>query len=78
MPREVTYTVGAIFEIGVYDYDKAFVVMPMQDAQELLLMGDQVGMVEIQTSNPDKVQEILAPLQQAGPGQGRRSSTGGR
>jgi lipoprotein-releasing system permease protein len=62
VPREVTYTVGAIFEIGVYDYDKAFVIMPMKDAQQLLLMGDQVGMIEIQTSNPDKVQEILAPL----------------
>ncbi|HYX45252.1 MAG TPA: lipoprotein-releasing ABC transporter permease subunit [Sphingomicrobium sp.] len=62
VPREVTYTVGAIFEIGVYDYDKSFVIMPMQDAQQLLLMGDQVGMIEIQTSNPDKVQEILAPL----------------
>ena len=42
--------------------------MPMQDAQQLLLMGDQVGMIEIQTSNPDKVQQIVAPLQQAGPG----------
>jgi len=63
VPREVTYTVGAIFEIGVYDYDKAFVIMPMQDAQQLLLMGDQVQMVEIQTSNPDKVQQIVAPLQ---------------
>src|SRR6476659_4867454 len=33
VPREVTYTVGAIFEVGIYDYDKAFVIMPMQDAQ---------------------------------------------
>jgi lipoprotein-releasing system permease protein len=63
VPREVTYTVGAVFEIGVYDYDKAFVLLPMQDAQQLLLMGDQVGLVEIQTSNPDRVQEIVAPLQ---------------
>jgi len=70
VPREVTYTVGAIFEIGVYDYDKAYVIMPMQDAQELLLMGDQVGMIEIQTSNPDKVQEILAPLQKVVQGKG--------
>ena len=77
VPREVTYTVGAVFEIGVYDYDKAFVIMPMQDAQQLLLMGDQVGMIEIQTSNPDKVQQILAPLRKLV--QGRRSSpTGGR
>lgn len=62
VPREVTYTVGAIVEIGVYDYDKALVIMPMQDAQDLLLLGDQVQMVEIQTTNPDKVQEIIAPL----------------
>jgi len=62
VPREVTYTVGAVFEIGVYDYDKAYVLLPMQDAQELLLMGDQVGMIELQTKDPDKVQQIIAPL----------------
>jgi lipoprotein-releasing system permease protein len=70
VPREVTYTVGAIFEIGVYDYDKAFVILPMQDAQQLLLMGDQVGMIEIQTSDPDRVQEILAPLRKMIQGKG--------
>ncbi len=62
VPRIVTYTVGAVFEVGIYDYDKAFVIMPMQDAQALLMMGDQVGNVEIQTTNPDRVQQILAPL----------------
>jgi lipoprotein-releasing system permease protein len=70
VPREVTYTVGAIIEIGVYDYDKALVVLPMQDAQELLLMGDQVGMVEIQTTDPDRVQEIVAPLRKSIQGKG--------
>ncbi|MCP6105373.1 hypothetical protein NL392_33045, partial [Klebsiella pneumoniae] len=45
MPRIVSYRVGAIFEIGVYDFDKAYVVMPMEDAQTLLLLGDAVGMV---------------------------------
>jgi lipoprotein-releasing system permease protein len=68
--REVTYTVGAVFEIGVYDYDKAFVLLPMKDAQELLLMGDQVGMVEIQTTDPDKVQEIVAPIRKLVQGRG--------
>ena len=70
VPREVTYTVGAVFEIGVYDYDKAFVLLPMQDAQELLLMGDQVGMVEIQTTDPDKVDQIIAPLRRLIQGRG--------
>ena len=71
VPRDVTYNVAAIFEIGVYDYDKAFVVMPMQDAQDLLMMGDPVGMVEIQTTDPDQVGDIVAPLRQPVAGQGR-------
>jgi len=70
VPRIVSYTVGAIFEVGIYDYDKAFVVMPMQEAQSLLMLGDQVGMVEIQTSDPDKVQEIVGPIQQVVRGRG--------
>ena len=63
MPRMVSYTVGAIFEIGVYDYDKAYVVMPMEDAQTLLLLDpDTVGMIEVKTTDPDKVGQIMAPL----------------
>ncbi len=62
VPRYVSYTVGAIFEIGVYDYDKAYVVMPIEDAQTLLLMGNSVGMVELNTVDADRVSEILAPL----------------
>ncbi|HZG32010.1 MAG TPA: lipoprotein-releasing ABC transporter permease subunit [Sphingopyxis sp.] len=64
VPREISYRVAAVFEIGVYDFDKAYVVMPMEDAQLLLLTGDQVGMIEIKTNDPDRVGEILAPLQQ--------------
>jgi lipoprotein-releasing system permease protein len=63
VPRIVSYRVGAIFEVGVYDYDNAFVVMPMEDAQTLLMLGQDVGMVEVQVTDPDKVAAILAPLQ---------------
>ncbi len=70
VPRIVSYTVGAVFEVGIYDYDKAFVVMPMEDAQGLLMLGDNVGMVEIQTKDPDKVEQILAPLQPVVRGKG--------
>ena len=62
VPRIVSYRVAAIFEIGLYDFDKAFVVMPIADAQQLLLLGDQVGMVEVQTVDADDVERILAPL----------------
>jgi lipoprotein-releasing system permease protein len=62
VPRIVSYTVAAIFEVGVYDYDKAFVILPIEDAQTLLMLGDSVGMVEVQTVDADRVGEILAPL----------------
>jgi lipoprotein-releasing system permease protein len=63
VPRIVSYTVSAVFEVGVYDYDNAFVIMPMEDAQTLLMLGDDVGMIEVQVTDPDRVAEILAPLQ---------------
>jgi lipoprotein-releasing system permease protein len=65
VPRIVSYRVAAIFEVGVYDYDKAFVIMPIEDAQTFLMMGDSVQMIEIQTADPDRVREILAPLARA-------------
>ena len=65
VPRQIGYEVGAIFEVGVYDYDGAFVVMPMKDAQTLLMIGDSVGMIEVTVEDPDRVGEILEPVQRA-------------
>ncbi len=62
VPREISYDVAAIFEVGVYEYDKAFIIMPMEDAQTLLLLGDVVGMIEVETVDADRVQNILMPL----------------
>lgn len=63
VPRQIAYRIAAIFEVGVYDYDSAFVVMPIPDAQTLLLTGDTIGMIEVTTNDPDQVSRILAPLQ---------------
>jgi lipoprotein-releasing system permease protein len=65
VPRIVSYRVAAIFEVGVFEYDNTYVVMPMADAQTLLMLGDSVSMIRIQTSNADKVDQILAPLRPA-------------
>lgn len=62
VPRIVAYRIVAVFEVGIYDYDKAFVVMPMADAQTLLRLGDAVGIIEIVTNDPDYVDTILKPI----------------
>ena len=61
-PRIVAYKVGAIFSVGIFDFDKAFVVMPLERAQTLLGLGDSVGMIEVRTEDPDRAASILAPL----------------
>ena len=62
VPRQIAYRIAAVFEVGVYDYDNAFVVMPIADAQSLLLSGDAIGMIEVKTDDADHAAQLLAPL----------------
>lgn len=59
--RQLPYKVGAIFEVGIYTFDEKFVMLPLKDAQSLLLMGDSIAQIEVTVEDPDKVGEILAP-----------------
>jgi lipoprotein-releasing system permease protein len=61
-PRQVPYEVGAIFEIGISTFDEKYIMMPLAEAQSLLLMGDAVAQIEVRVDNPDKVGTILAPV----------------
>jgi lipoprotein-releasing system permease protein len=62
VPRIVSYEIGATFEIGIYDFDKAFVVLPLDQAQTLFDMGDDVGMVMMTTDNADRIEQYMRPL----------------
>ena len=69
-PRIVPYQIAAIFEVGIFDYDKAFVLMPLDRAQLFLRLGDDVGMITLTTTDADRVDRILGPLQPALEGRG--------
>ncbi len=62
VPRQIGYTVTAVFEVGLYDFDERFVVMPIPEAQTLLMIGDSISMIEVQTEDADRVNEILAQV----------------
>ncbi|NQX95105.1 MAG: lipoprotein-releasing ABC transporter permease subunit [Erythrobacter sp.] len=62
--RRVGYEVSAIFEVGIYDYDEKFVVMPMQDAQTLFLMDGAIAQIEVTVEDATRVGEILAPVKE--------------
>jgi len=49
-PRIKSYKIAAVFEIGMSEYDAAFVFMPLKEAQA----GD-VTAIEVYTDDPDRV-----------------------
>jgi len=63
-PRQVPYEVGAIFEVGISTFDEKFIMLPLAEAQSLLLMGDSVAQIEVRVDNPDKVGAILDPARE--------------
>ncbi|MFM7378568.1 MAG: lipoprotein-releasing ABC transporter permease subunit [Erythrobacter sp.] len=63
-PRQVPYEIGAIFEVGISTFDEKFIMMPIAEAQNLLLMGDSVAQIEVRVDTPDKVGTILAPARE--------------
>ena len=64
VPRQIGYEVAALIETGIYDFDQIFVIMPIKDAQTLLLTGNTIGLIEITTEDAEQVEDIIAPLKQ--------------
>jgi len=54
-PRLKTYKVAAVFEIGMSEYDAAFVFMPLAEAQAYFGRTGDVTAIEVYTDNPDRV-----------------------
>jgi len=65
-PRIKRYTVSAIFELGMSEYDKAMIFMPLKEAQRYFSRPGQVDVIEVLLHEPEKVGDVLAPLQTAG------------
>jgi lipoprotein-releasing system permease protein len=61
VPRIKTYTVAALFEIGMYEYDVGFVFMPLEAAQLYFRTGEGVSGIEVEIDNADHVDD-LRPL----------------
>jgi lipoprotein-releasing system permease protein len=54
-PRVKAYPIAAIFEIGMSEYDSAFIFMPLDEAQAYFNLGETVSGIEIFVDDPDAV-----------------------
>lgn len=61
VPRSRSFTIGAIFDVGMFEYNNGFIFMPMEIAQTFFDMTDAVSAVEVRVQNPAG----LAPIKDA-------------
>ena len=64
-PRVKRYTVTAVFEMGMSEYDGTIAFMPLKEAQSFFNVGDAVHVLEVVTDNPDNIDSMRASLQDA-------------
>lgn len=59
LPRIKTYTVGAIFSSGMYEYDSMIAFIPLYFAQKQFNLNNAVTGIEIFLKNPNIAQQTL-------------------
>ncbi|MFK3965593.1 lipoprotein-releasing ABC transporter permease subunit [Ensifer adhaerens] len=64
-PRVKAYTVSAIYEIGMSEYDATIIFMPLEEAQLFFNAEGLVQSIEIFVEHPDLVEELRQPIEDA-------------
>jgi lipoprotein-releasing system permease protein len=54
-PRIKVYKIGAVFEIGMSEYDSSVVFMPLTEAQAYFNRAGDVTAIEVYTDDPDRM-----------------------
>jgi lipoprotein-releasing system permease protein len=64
-PRSKPYTISAIFELGMSEYDKTMIFMPLRESQRYFSKGDQADVLEVVVDNPERVDQFAAEIRGA-------------
>src|ERR1700675_2494402 len=64
-PRIKAYKIAAVFEIGMSEYDSAFVFMPLVEAQAYFNRTGDVTAIEVYTSDPDHIDGFRKAITEA-------------
>ncbi len=55
VPRIKSYTVAGTFNVSMYEFDNAFIFMPMETAQTYFNIDKAVTSIEVKVADPDQV-----------------------
>ena len=64
-PRTKPYVVTALFEMGMSEYDRTMMFMPLAEAQRYFSRGPEVDALEIVVDNPGQVDEFVKTIRAA-------------
>ncbi len=64
-PRSKPYMVSAIFELGMSEYDKTMIFMPLRESQRYFSKGDEADVLEVVVDNPERVDLFAAEIRGA-------------
>ncbi len=67
-PRRKTYTLGGVFNVGLTQYDSAFIYMPLEQAQLLFGRGDNVDLIEVNVDDADHIDALKPSIRAAAGG----------
>ncbi len=65
-PRSKLYKINALFEMGMSEYDRTMIFMPLAEAKRYFNKGDQVDVLEIIAQDRDRVDEYAAEIEKIG------------
>jgi lipoprotein-releasing system permease protein len=65
-PRTKPYTISAVFELGMSEYDRSMIFMPLAEAQKYFSKNDEVDVLEVVIDDPERVGEFTQILREAG------------
>ena len=64
-PRTKPYQIVAVFELGMSEYDRTMVFMPLGEAQKYFSRGDQADVLEIMVDDPQRVAQYASAIKAA-------------
>ncbi|NCC22543.1 MAG: lipoprotein-releasing ABC transporter permease subunit [Alphaproteobacteria bacterium] len=65
MPTQRRYTVGLIFDVGMYEYDNGFIFMPLEAAQTFFRIPDAVTELEVFIDDPTRIDHLRKAVEMA-------------
>ncbi len=65
-PRIKSYKIAALYEMGMAEFDRSMIFMPLAEAQRFFNKGDSVDVLEVIVEDPENVGQYVANMKAAG------------